>query len=253
MSFARRNIIHFQVPFSRVSLPLWKRMLYSDIICNSRFTSLHLDPGLTMRRTVIYPPVFPVSHTIEKKEHMVLSVGRIGGLYNAKKHSVLVDAFSRLVGKSGYGDWRLIIVGGLLPTDMASLESLRKQAHNFAVEIIPNVSHGRLTFLYQKAAIYWHAAGYNERRPENMEHFGISTVEAMSVGCVPVVYNGGGQMEVVDDGDNGYLWNTPDELIEKTVSLLETPRKYRAMQLSAKKKSENFSFERFTDSFNRLL
>jgi len=38
----------------------------------------------------------------------------------------------------------------------------------------------------------------------SLEHFGITTVEAMAAGCVPLVYDSGGQAEIVSSGYNGY-------------------------------------------------
>jgi hypothetical protein len=55
----------------------------------------------------------------------------------------------------------------------------------------------------------WHATGYGfdaEQYPAKQEHFGMTTVEAMSAGAVPVVLNTGGQREIVTHGDDGFLW-----------------------------------------------
>ena len=54
-----------------------------------------------------------------------------------------------------------------------------------------------------------------------MEHFGITTVEAMAAGCVPVVINKAGQREIVEDGVSGFLWNTWGELKDRTQLLAE--------------------------------
>ncbi len=53
-----------------------------------------------------------------------------------------------------------------------------------------------------------------------MEHFGITTGEAMSAGCVPVVINKGGQPEIVRDGVDGFVWNDSRELKEITLKLI---------------------------------
>ncbi|MBU4190339.1 MAG: glycosyltransferase, partial [Candidatus Thermoplasmatota archaeon] len=62
------------------------------------------------------------------------------------------------------------------------------------------------------------AAGFGvdeEKEPEKVEHFGITTVEAAAAGCVPVVIRKGGQPEIVKEGINGLLWEKEEELIEK--------------------------------------
>ena len=40
-----------------------------------------------------------------------------------------------------------------------------------------------------------------ERHPERFEHFGISVVEAMAAGAVPLVFGAAGPGEIVQDGD----------------------------------------------------
>jgi glycosyltransferase involved in cell wall biosynthesis len=83
-----------------------------------------------------------------------------------------------------------------------------------------------------------------------MEHFGISTVEAMSAGGVPVVYNGGGLPEIVRDGKDGFLWKSTDELIDKTVSIIAGTGNYSE---KAVRRSKEFSVNRFTNAFDALL
>ncbi|AOI45111.1 hypothetical protein WI23_04425 [Burkholderia oklahomensis C6786] len=53
-----------------------------------------------------------------------------------------------------------------------------------------------------------------------MEHFGMTTCEAMAAACVPVVMPQGGQREIVDDGINGYYFRNADELIARTETLM---------------------------------
>jgi glycosyltransferase involved in cell wall biosynthesis len=104
--------------------------------------------------------------------------------------------------------------------------------------------------------IFWHAKGYSHdenTEPAELEHFGITTVEAMSAGCVPVVINKGGQREIVNDGTNGFLWDTPEELIEKTISLLRDPEKCRIMSKNAGETVDRYSFDEFTKKLRLLL
>ena len=79
----------------------------------------------------------------------------------------------------------------------------------------PNVEYGKLRQLYSQATLYWHATGYGENEahhPERFEHFGITPVEAMAAGCVPIVLGKGGLPEIVEHDKSGFLWNTLDEL-----------------------------------------
>jgi glycosyltransferase involved in cell wall biosynthesis len=110
--------------------------------------------------------------------------------------------------------------------------------------------------LYQEAKIFWHAAGMNsdeETHPELAEHFGITTVEAMSAGCVPVVVNKGGQPEIVEHGVSGFVWNTPDELQEYTARLMKDEELWRRMSKAARLRAEKFSRQAFLARFQELM
>ena len=78
--------------------------------------------------------------------------------------------------------------------------------------------------LYAESSIYWHAGGYGEDdalEPHRLEHFGITTVEAMAAKCVPVVIGKGGQRELIRHGEDGFLWYTTADLLGYTRMLIE--------------------------------
>jgi glycosyltransferase involved in cell wall biosynthesis len=253
MSLAKRNILHFQVPFTHVSMPFWKSMMYSTIVCNSEFTKKYLDPSISIKRVVIYPPVDVEKIKLGKKEKSIVTVGRFNGLYNAKKQQVLIDAFKKASKNNALKGWKFQLAGSMLESDKEFLDSLEKSAKGFPIEFYPNCSFERLQSLYSTASIYWHAAGFGETKPEHMEHFGISTVEAMAAEGVPVVFNGGGQPEIVQDGVSGNVWATPEELIEKTVQIICNESLRSTLSKEAKKRSDIFSKYRFEQSIDALL
>ena len=252
-SLAKRNVIHFQVPFERVYLSVWKQSMYQAIVVNSEFTKSNLDPTLNIPKTVIYPPVVIREKKAVNKSKIILSVGRFGGLYNTKKYDILINTFRQMYAKGTIKDWRFILAGSLLSSDEGDFSRLKKAAEGIPTEFFPNCTYKKLLALYDASAIYWHAAGYSEMIPEHMEHFGITTVEAMNAGCVPVSFNGGGQPEIIDNGINGYLWGTTDNLMSKTSELISNPKLLQGLSSGAVKKSGIFSVKRFTDSFDNLL
>lgn len=238
-SFARHNILHVQVPFKRFSHASWKLSRYSSVIANSRFTKSNMDPMVGRRAEVIYPPVETAAFSPKKKEKLILSVGRF---HPFKKQHVLIDAFNKMK----IAGWRLVLAGGLLPEDHEYFTSLRASK---SVQLVPNISFAQLKGLYEKATIYWHAAGFGESDPMNMEHFGISTVEAMAAGCIPIVFGGGGQPEIVKDGKSGFLWNTPDELIKKTKNIGD----YVGIAAAAEVHAKVFDNAVFDKKYDQLL
>jgi glycosyltransferase involved in cell wall biosynthesis len=253
MSMARYNILHFQVPFSHVTIPFWKASRYQKIVCNSKFTRDNLDKSTPVPKVVIYPPVDVGKTSLIVKSKIILSVGRFSGQNDMKKFDILIEVFRNLHKQEQFHGWKFIMAGGLLKSDIAYFNELKRKSKGLPIELYPNCPLERLTSLYNHASLYWHAAGYNEEKPEHMEHFGITTVEAMAAGCIPLVYAGGGQKEIVQDKKTGFLWDTMEELAEKTRYVARTEFSQKGMRLSCQKRSHDFSTDRFNTSFDTLL
>ena len=242
LTFGKKNILHFQVPFTNIRLSKfdkWKLVKFQHIICNSQFTKQYIDKTYGVISEIIYPPVNLISLTNNKKEKMILSVGRFHPL---KKQEILIKTFKKFNELKGL---KLVLVGGVMPADKEYLDSLYELAKGHNIEFQVGIDYQKLCDLYNKALIYWHATGFGEEKPENMEHFGISTVEAMSAGCVPIVYRAGGQTEIITNGETGYLWETELELIKKTTEIVENKQKRDRISSQAVKRSQDFSVEKF--------
>ena len=85
--------------------------------------------------------------------------------------------------------------------------------------------------------------------PKINEHFGISIVEAMSCGCLPVVHNSGGPREFVP---KDFRFDEMREAALKIDKAIENWSSQEAWKISkyAKKFSENSFSEEFTKLFN---
>jgi glycosyltransferase involved in cell wall biosynthesis len=75
----------------------------------------------------------------------------------------------------------------------------------------------------------------------------------MASGCIPVVYAGGGQKEIIETGINGFVWESEAELIEQTSKILKNPAAYRNISLNAIKKSADYDTSVFTKQFDILI
>jgi glycosyltransferase involved in cell wall biosynthesis len=255
---AKRNILLFQFPVNWVKTSFSMRAKLTrinSIICYSDFVKYYLDKTFHKPSIVIAPPVEVFFNGSVKKENIILSVGRFTQGMNTKKQDILIAAFKNLC-DNGLKDWKLIIAGSYLPDDKAFVESLEKSAKGYPIEIVANVPYTKLVSYYQKAKIYWHAAGFGEdmeNYPERAEHFGITTVEAMGAGAVPVVINAGGQKEIVSDKIDGMLWDTLDELYEKTTKLITDKNVWEALSKQARIRAKDFSMERFSSKLEKLI
>lgn len=254
VSFAARSVAVIQFPFRAVGSGRPLRRLgevvrvrsYDTWVVYSRFVERHMRERLRVEDAVVIAPPVDVEVDVPVgKARSVVAVGRFFPAedQNNKKHGVMIDAWRRLAADG----WTLHLAGGAHadPGTEAYVAGLRAQASGVAVEFHPNASPDRLEALYGDAALFWHAAGHGETRPERQEHFGITTVEAMAHGCVPVVAAVGGQPEIVTDGVDGYLWGSVDELVERTRSLIGDPARAEALRAAAVRSARRFAKDEF--------
>jgi len=219
----KKNLVHMQVPFHGVGGRSWqnrfKQRFIDRVVVNSKFTGGVIDKEYGIASVVLYPPVTPVECR-SAKENIILSVGRFEPSLNTKHQDILIEAFKTL--SPQLPGWRLVLAGASSSEEWVA--KLRSLSVGLPVDFALNVSHKELCELYAKSSVYWHAAGYGvdeQKNPELTEHFGISTVEAISAGCVPLVVPYGGQREIVTDSD--FHWTTVPQLIEKTLKMVSNP------------------------------
>jgi glycosyltransferase involved in cell wall biosynthesis len=263
--FSKKNILHIQVPFLANVLepqPLIepiKSLLFSNIICNSQFTSRFVKKYFHKKIDILYPPVDIAKFTSDsKKENIILSVGRFDNILNAKKQDCLIDAFSHLVKKNHLNNWKLILAGGSIQESEKNsfLQLLIKKAEGLPIEFVINPNFDELQKIYSISKIYWHAAGFQvdeNCHPEETEHFGMTIVEAMASGLVPFGVNKGGIPEIIDNTQNGFLWKTIKGLSAKTLHLIKDPQLLDQISQNAIQKAKQFSKENFETEFIKLL
>lgn len=256
---ARKNILHFQVPFHNVNgRSLFNRLKLrnvSYVVCNSKFTKKFIDREYGTRGLVVYPPVATDDFKPERKENIILSVGRFSQLLQAKRQDVLINAFKQMV-DGGLKGWRLILAGGSDVGGREFVKRLKLETEAYPIEIIENPPFSKLKILYGKAKIFWSASGFDideEKEPEKVEHFGISLVEAMAAGCIPLVVNKGGFREIVDEPIENLLWVSQNALIEKTNELINDDKKRQALVNVVCQKANKFSQERFEHEILKII
>jgi glycosyltransferase involved in cell wall biosynthesis len=248
---SKNNLLHFQVPFNN-KVPFATRVKvknFKHIICNSKYTKSVIDKNYSISSSVLYPPVTQMPE--HNKENYILSIGRFDNFLHSKRQDFLIETFKKL----NLSKWKLILAGGSHDSK-ENIKKLRAQIGGEQIELIVNPSFEEMRELYSKASIYWHAAGFGsdlDKYPEKAEHFGIATVEAMSAGAIPIVYAAGGQLEIVHDQENGYLWKMPEELITITKNVITDISQHQHMSKRAIDSAAQFGKEQFIHEFKQYL
>lgn len=256
---ARKNFLHFQVPFRNVNgatlINKMKLFRIDKIICNSYFTKNIIDPEYGVESVVIYPPVDVSKIKPRKKENLILYVGRFSELGQEKRQDVLISAFKKFF-DAGNDSWKLVVAGGTEIGAGSYLAKLKKMKSGYPIEIAESPELKTLKKLYGRAKIFWSAVGYGvneDKDPEKVEHFGISLVEAMAAGAIPIVYKAGGYKEIVEEGKNGFFWESPHTLISLTTKLLKDKKLERSLSANAKKDAQKFASVRFEEEILAII
>jgi glycosyltransferase involved in cell wall biosynthesis len=242
----------------------WHQRLrsYARRIAISPFTRHWTRRRWGIEATVIAPPVDvarrasnhdgPLTST---NEAQILSVGRFSTMAHTKKQLEMASVFRTLVDQ-GMDGWRYACVGGLndRAENHAYFEQVKRTLDGYPATVAANLPPEELRALFARSSIFWHATGYGDdtdARPELAEHFGIATVEAMASGCVPVVVNKGGQRDLVQHGQNGFVWDTLDELARCTQRLTADDNLRQRLSMAAQDSAARFARPRFIEEMSR--
>jgi glycosyltransferase involved in cell wall biosynthesis len=229
---------------------------YDEVLSNSEFTRGWVQRMWGRDSGVLYPPVSTFARG--DKQPIILGVGRffVPGTGHNKKQLELVGAFRRLLARGDAEGWELHLVGGCAPEHRPYFDEVSAAAEGLPVKLHADASGAELRTLYGLASIFWHAAGLGEdveRHPERQEHFGITTVEAMSAGAVPVVIDAAGQAEIVRPGVDGFRFGTVDELIGHTEALIADVELRSRLSEAAEARAADFAWDAFTASVHRQI
>lgn len=233
----------------------WKRRLASyQVKCAiSEYSARWTQRRWGVECQVIHPPS-ETEVTAGPKRPCILSVGRFTP---AKKQWDLLCAF-RDAAQASLRGWEYVLVGGLgqRPEEQEYFRKLEGLARTCGAKLLPNADHETLRGWLRQASLFWHGMGYGEdpdAKPEAMEHYGITTVEAMAAGCVPVVINRGGQPEIVQTGISGFTWDTLAELVAYTSRLAQDGGLRDRMAQAARQRAQELSRQQFVQRFLSLL
>ena len=203
-------------PYEGIQGFLFRKFLEGIILTNSNFSKKAIKKYSGKDSVVIYPPVdiqkfTMVTNNNKKRKNIVISCGR----YSIEKnYEFILKVADKIRGKV-----KFIIIGTISGWSSKKyyekLNKIKKERHLENVELLKDVPLKNLLELYGKAKIYMHAMKY--------EHFGISIVEGMAAGLVPIVHRSGGPWEDIlkaKQGVYGFSYMTVDEAVEFVEKLI---------------------------------
>lgn len=208
------------------------------IVCNSKFTAGKVAGSYGIEENllkVIYPPVqISRRQTINKIPNTVASLGRFS---EEKRQLEQIEIAKKLP----QFKFRILGFGG----DGKYLEACKKElkeSNLTNVEIVNDSDFSTIERVMSESKYFLHNVRF--------EPFGISTVQAIGKGCIPMVHNSGGSREIVDDSD--FLFDDINECISKFMKLSgmkheELEKKVQKIDLNA------YTREHFMSRFQELL
>jgi glycosyltransferase involved in cell wall biosynthesis len=230
---------------------------YERVLANSEYTRSWVRQLWGVEAEVLFPPIRVQDLRPGQKQRRILTVGRFIArrVGHSKKQLELVEAFGRMVRRGGMDGWELHVVGGCEPSMRPYLAEVERAAEGLPVHVHANAPRPLVEELFATSSIFWSATGLGEdeeKAPWLFEHFGITTVEAMAAGCVPVVIDKAGQREIVRHGTDGYRWTTLAELEALTRRLAGDNELRGRLAAAAVERAGAFSEEAFVTRWRQI-
>jgi glycosyltransferase involved in cell wall biosynthesis len=230
---------------------------YTRYLANSEFTAGWVRTLWNAPTEVLYPPVRP-SVRPGTKVPLILVLGRFFDpkYGHGKKQHELLETFRSLHRSGRIPGWRMAVVGGCDAANRDYALAVRRDARGLPVDVHINAPGSIVEALLGSASIYWHGSGLGEdpqRHPERFEHFGISVVEAMAAGAVPIVFGAAGPAEIVRDGVDGLHWSTLDQLADLTVEVVVDEPRRAELSVAARVRAADFSTDAFATRLRCIM
>ncbi|HID73005.1 TPA: glycosyltransferase, partial [Candidatus Micrarchaeota archaeon] len=205
---------------------------------NSRNSQARIKKYLKQESEILYPAVDYERFTNRGYEQFFFYPSRIAP---EKEQEFAVEAFRRFSKK--VNGWKLVLAGSLSdrPEHLAYMKKIKAMCGD-DVEIATNLTNEQLADYYSRC----HAVLYT---PIN-EDFGIVPLEAMASSKPCIARKEGGPRETIDEGVDGFLTGSEQEMADRMELLAKDPERCAKMGKAGRAKvMKKFTWDVFLKRF----
>lgn len=230
-------------PYLAIATVLFKKAITRSeiVLVNSLFTKLALTKSFpSVNANLLYPPVdltrFSTSYRSKIREQKVLTISR----FSSEKAIDKIIHLANAVGKNV----EFVVIGSLAPSNKRYfnhiLQKIKDKGLEDRVRLVSNATNDELIEAMCSCSIYFHTM--------DGEHFGVSIIEAMAGGLIPIVPSFGGCSEIVP---GQFQYNTIEDAAERIALTISQndPGKVEFFYTIA----QQFSLERFTIKLEQFI
>ncbi len=263
------NIYHCQFPFDTYKDVENKKKNniknYNHIFLNSDFTEFYYKKFTNrylnnQKINVIYPSSIKNIKiddidNYEKKENSFVMIGRIFD-YNTNAHNknfdIALKYFENLSFQNNH-NFEIHIIGKVYSNKMLNkLKSFKIKNIYFHT----NCSDDEKNKILEKSQYILNMTGLNRNNIKECfayEHFGISIIEGINYGCIPISVNGGYPSYYIKNNENGYIFNNEMEFNDLIRSIILKNKKILFDKIYYKNILEKFKEEYFFKKIDSIL
>lgn len=192
------------------SHPVYEYHQRDQYVINSEYTAGLFKDAHQVQLPIVYPPITFSDAPLDWEDIGSRdSVTFFSRIVDYKRPDLMISVAER------FPQWRCVVMGGVPDHRRGYFDHLKEIAerHNLSnLEFIANPENARVQGELSRCRCYFF--------PAHNEHFGMTTVEAIAHGALPLVHNSGGQREIVPLAD---LRFEDHEIFEKLDRILSMP------------------------------
>jgi len=207
------------------------------LISNSEFIHNLLKSKYNKDSKIIYPPVNLAEFKPKNKTNQIISIGRFS---KEKNLEFGIDVASKL-------DSLYYVIGNTkTKSNILYYKKLESKIKNLSLEskikLLKNIDRNDLIMHLNNSKVYFHCSN---------ETFGITVIESIAAGCIPIVPNNSAHIETVPFDELRYIPN--DILDAKTKLRNALDGKYDHLQKILIKKIDIYDKNYFKDSIIKYI